>query len=82
MVLPNHNVVLQLRFRPFQDWRLTLQSKHDWLLKTRAILVHDGGTAKATDYSLKRWTIIQADADWKPAFLLLKPNGNTKTNHV
>ncbi len=35
-----------------------LQSMHDWLLKTRAHVAHGGGTAKAIDYSLKRWTAL------------------------
>jgi transposase len=32
-----------------------LQSLHDWLLKTRITVANGGGTAKAMDYSLKRW---------------------------
>jgi transposase len=35
-----------------------LQSLHDWLLKTRATVAHGGGTAKAIDYSLRRWTAL------------------------
>ncbi len=32
-----------------------LQSMHDWLLQTRVTVANGGGTAKAIDYSLKRW---------------------------
>ena len=32
-----------------------LQSLHDWLLQTRAQTADGGGTAKAIDYTLKRW---------------------------
>ncbi|MDQ1316303.1 MAG: transposase [Pseudomonadota bacterium] len=32
-----------------------LQALHDWLLKTRVNVANGGGTAKAIDYSLKRW---------------------------
>ncbi len=32
-----------------------LQSLHDWLLQTRAHTADGGGTAKAIDYTLKRW---------------------------
>ena len=32
-----------------------LQSLHDWLLQTRAQTANGGGTAKAIDYTLKRW---------------------------
>ncbi|MBK7492741.1 MAG: transposase [Nitrosomonas sp.] len=28
---------------------------HDWLLQTRAQTANGGGTAKAIDYTLKRW---------------------------
>ena len=35
-----------------------LQSFHDWLLKTRVTVAHGGGTAKAIDYSLRRWTAL------------------------
>jgi hypothetical protein len=31
---------------------------HDWLLATRAGVAHGGGTAKAIDYSLKRWAAL------------------------
>ncbi len=33
-----------------------LQSMHDWLLQTRVTVANGGGTAKAIDYSLRRWT--------------------------
>ena len=32
-----------------------LQALHDWLLQTRVTVANGGGTAKAIDYSLKRW---------------------------
>jgi len=32
-----------------------LQSLHDWLLQTRAQTANGGGSAKALDYTLKRW---------------------------
>ena len=32
-----------------------LQSLHDWLLQTRTQTANGGGTAKAIDYTLKRW---------------------------
>lgn len=32
-----------------------LQSLHNWLLQTRAQTANGGGTAKAIDYTLKRW---------------------------
>ena len=35
-----------------------LQSMHDWLLKTRVNVANGGGTAKAIDYSLKRWAAL------------------------
>jgi transposase len=35
-----------------------LQSLHDWLLKTRVTVANGGGTAKAMDYSLRRWTAL------------------------
>lgn len=35
-----------------------LQSMQDWLLKTRVSVAHGGGTAKAIDYSLKRWAAL------------------------
>jgi hypothetical protein len=31
---------------------------HDWLLATRAGVANGGGTAKAIDYSLKRWAAL------------------------
>ena len=35
-----------------------LQSMHEWLLKTRVTVANGGGTAKAIDYSLKRWAAL------------------------
>ena len=34
------------------------QAMHDWLLKTRVTVANGGGTAKAIDYSLKRWAAL------------------------
>ena len=38
--------------------QVQLQSMHDWLLKTRVTVANGGGTAKAIDYSLKRWAAL------------------------
>ena len=38
--------------------REQLQSMHEWLLKTRVTVASGGGTAKAIDYSLKRWAAL------------------------
>ena len=35
-----------------------LESMHAWLLKTRVTVANGGGTAKAIDYSLKRWAAL------------------------
>ena len=35
-----------------------LHSMHDWLLQTRVTVANGGGTAKAIDYSLKRWAAL------------------------
>ena len=35
-----------------------LQSMHDWLLQTRVTVANGGGTAKAIDYSLRRWAAL------------------------
>jgi len=35
-----------------------LQSMHDWLLQTRVNVANGGGTAKALDYSLRRWSAL------------------------
>jgi transposase len=35
-----------------------LQAMHDWLLQTRVTVANGGGTAKAIDYSLKRWAAL------------------------
>jgi len=39
-----------------------LQSMQDWLLKTRVNVANGGGTAKAMDYSLRRWTALSRHA--------------------
>jgi transposase len=42
-----------------QEYALPLlQSMHDWLLTTRVTVANGGGTAKAIDYSLKRWVAL------------------------
>ena len=38
--------------------RPLLQSLHDWLLKIRVTVANGGGTARAIDYSLRRWTAL------------------------
>ncbi len=35
-----------------------LQSMHDWLLQIRVNVANGGGTAKALDYSLRRWSAL------------------------
>jgi len=35
-----------------------LESMHDWLLRTRVTVANGGGTAKAIDYSLRRWAAL------------------------
>lgn len=35
-----------------------LKSMHDWLLKTRVNVANSGGTARAIDYSLRRWAAL------------------------
>ena len=35
-----------------------LQSMHDWLLRVRVTAANGGGTAKAIDYSLRRWAAL------------------------
>lgn len=35
-----------------------LEALHDWLLQTRARTAHGGGSAKAIDYTLKRWPAL------------------------
>ena len=35
-----------------------LRSMHDWLLETRVTVANGGGTAKAIDYSLRRWEAL------------------------
>jgi transposase len=38
--------------------RPLVQALHDWLLQTRVTVANGGGTAKAIDYSLKRWPAL------------------------
>lgn len=40
-----------------------LRSMHDWLLRTRMMVANGGGTAKAIDYSLKRWAALSRYAE-------------------
>ena len=40
-----------------------LASMHDWLKATRVTVANGGGTAKAIDYSLKRWEALQRYAE-------------------
>ena len=35
-----------------------LESMHDWLRQTRVAMANGGGTARAIDYSLKRWAAL------------------------
>lgn len=35
-----------------------LQAMHEWLLRTRLTVANGGGTAKAIDYSLRRWPAL------------------------
>jgi transposase len=53
----NMDVAARTQLR--QDETLPLlQSMHDWLLKVRVTVANGGGTAKAMDYSLRRWTAL------------------------
>lgn len=36
-----------------------LQALYDWLLKTRSTVADGGGTAKAIDYTLRRWQSLE-----------------------
>jgi transposase len=40
-----------------------LMSMHDWLMTTRLTVANGGGTAKAIDYSLKRWPALTRYAE-------------------
>lgn len=40
-----------------------LAAMHDWLKATRLTVANGGGTAKAIDYSLKRWPALARYAD-------------------
>jgi hypothetical protein len=53
-----------------------LQSLHDWLLQTRAQIADGGGTAKAIDYTLKRWQSLIRNAG--TGYL---PIDNTRRKH-
>ena len=35
-----------------------LDALHDWLLKTRVTVANGGGTARAIDYTLRRWAAL------------------------
>jgi transposase len=57
-----------------------LQSMHGWLLHTRVTVANGGGTAKAIDYSLKRWPALSRYAtagnlpiDNNPAENVIRP---------
>ena len=41
-----------------------LQSFHDWLINTRSVIADGSATAKAFDYTLKRWPAIIRYAEW------------------
>lgn len=43
--------------------QLLLRSMHEWLLRTRMMVANGGGTAKAIDYSLKRWVALSRYAE-------------------
>ena len=51
------DIVARTQLRQEQAQPL-LQSLHDWLRQTRMTVAHGGGTAKAIDYSLKRWAAL------------------------
>lgn len=64
-----------------------LQSLHDWLLRTRVNVANGGGTAKAIDYSLKRWPALRRYAtdgrlpiDNNPAENTIRPIAIGKKN--
>ena len=51
---------IEARTRLRQEQALPqLQSMYDWLLRTRVSVANGGGTAKAIDYSLKRWAALR-----------------------
>jgi hypothetical protein len=43
-----------------------LRAMHDWLLQVRATVANGGGTAKAIDYSLRRWAALSLYATEGP----------------
>ena len=51
------DIVARTQLRQEQAQPL-LHSLHDWLRQTRMTVAHGGGTAKAIDYSLKRWAAL------------------------
>jgi hypothetical protein len=53
MTVPARKALRQEQAQPL------LQSLHDWLLSTRVTVANGGGTAKAIDYSLKRWSPLR-----------------------
>lgn len=52
MTVAKRTVLRQERAQPL------LVSMHEWLLKTRVTVANGGGTAKAIDYTLKRWAAL------------------------
>lgn len=46
-----------------QEAKPLLVSMHEWLKATRMTVANGGGTAKALDYSLKRWAALSRYAD-------------------
>jgi transposase len=52
MSIPERTQVRHAQAQPLLD------SLHDWLLTTRMTVANGGGTAKAIDYTLKRWTAL------------------------
>ena len=54
-----------------------LQSMYDWLLRTRVSVANGGGTAKAIDYSLKRWAALRRYATDGPFPIDNNPVENT-----
>lgn len=52
------DIVARTQLRQEQAQPL-LQSLHDWLIRTRMTVAHGGGTARAIDYSLKRWAALR-----------------------
>ena len=59
-----------------------LAALHAWLLTTRVQAANDGGSAKALDYSLKRWTSLSryADTGHQPIENCIRPIALGKKN--